>query len=279
MHKHMAHLFGNYEQCPTPWKHPTIFVLPRLQSRGAVPSTRRPFQTLRRAHRRRIVPRGWAQPAHASHAHPHGKRPAAFPPSSLHSVVVCPSKRRPLPTLGRAHRRPSAQNCATPLGATRPSPPPPPPRETPYHISAAQSPFGGRFPVHEAAVAYAAPLALPPIGAESRHDTGRNPPIPATPTPTGNALPRFRRPIPIRGAFAHPQGGRSRLPTPSPRLNRRAHRASATCARPYLPEELAELQIAASLPAFLLLPPSRLDAAVRSPCRFGDERWPWLQRA
>ena len=222
MHKHMATLIGNCEQCPTHWRRPTTFLLPSLQSRGAVPSTRRPFQTLRRAHRCRIAPRGWAQPAHASHAHPTGN--------------AMPRFRRPIS-------------------------------------------IRGAFSHPQAAFAYAALHASPPIGAESRHATGRNPPIIANPTPTGNALPRFRRPISKRGALFRPQGGRSHLPTPSPRLNRRARRASATCARLYLPEELAELQIAASLPAIFLLPPSRLDAAVPSSCRFGGERWPWLQRA
>ena len=32
-------------------------------------------------------------------------------------------------------------------------------------------------------------------------------------------------------------------------------------------------------PAVLLLPPSRLDAAVRFSCYFAGKRWPWLQRA
>ena len=59
-----------------------------------------------------------------------------------------PVHKRPLPTLRYTYRRPSAQNRAMPLGATRPSPPPPPPQETQCRVSAAQSPFGGRFPVH-----------------------------------------------------------------------------------------------------------------------------------
>ena len=78
MHKQMATLTGNCEQCPTPWRRPTTFLLPSLQSRGAVPSTRRPFQTLRCTHRRRIAPRSWAQPAHASHAHPTGNAMPRF---------------------------------------------------------------------------------------------------------------------------------------------------------------------------------------------------------
>ena len=39
------------------------------------------------------------------------------------------------------------------------------------------------------------------------------------------------------------------------------------------------LQIAGLLLAILVLPPSRLDVAVCSSCRFGGERWPWLLRA
>ena len=198
-------------------------------------------------------------------------------------LFCCPASNRGAlsrPQRGRFRR------CATHIavelchaaGRNPPMPATPTPRETPCRVSSAQSPFGGRFPIHKAAFAYATSRASSPIGAESRHAAGRHLPITAIPTPTGNALPRFRRPISKRGALFRTQGGRSRLPTPSPRLNRRAHRASATCARLYLPEELAELQIAASLPA-VLLPPSRLDAAVRSSCRFGGKRWPWLQRA
>ena len=203
----MATLIGNCGQCPTHWRRPTTFQLPSLQSRGVVPSTRRLFQTLRRTHRRRIAPRGWAQPAHASHAQPTENAMLHF--------------------------------------------------RSPISI-------WGAFSPPQAAFAYTALHAAPPIGAESRHAAGHNPPITATPTATGNALPCFRRPISKRGALFRPQGGRSHLLTPSPRLNRRARRASATCARLYLPEELAELQIAASLPAIFLLPPSRLDAAVCS---------------
>ena len=154
MHKHMATLIGNCEQSPTHWRHPTTFLLPSLQSRGAVPSTRRPFQTLCRvqcrpspqncatrlgvtrpcqprpphgkrnaafllpnlhsggvfpstgglclrcaahiaAHRRRIAPCRWAQPAHHRHPHPHRKRPAAFPSPNLQTRGVVPSTRRP----------------------------------------------------------------------------------------------------------------------------------------------------------------------------------------
>ena len=150
MHKHMATLIGNCEQCPTHWRRPTTFLLPSLQSRGAVPSTRRPFQTLRRAslqncatrlgatrpcqprpphgkhnaafpppnlhlggvfpstgglclrcaaritaHRRRIAPCHWAQPAHHRQPHPHWKRSAAFLSPNLQTRGVVPSTRRP----------------------------------------------------------------------------------------------------------------------------------------------------------------------------------------
>ena len=161
MHKHMPTLIGNCEQCPTHWRRPTTFLLPSLQSRGAVLSTRRPFQMLCRTHRYRIAPRGWAQPAHASHAHP--------------TRNAMPRFRRPISIRG-AFSRP------------------------------------------QAAFAYAVLYASPPIGAKLRHATGCNPPIIANPTPTGNALPRFRRPISKRGALFRPQGSRSppfnSLPSP-----------------------------------------------------------------
>ena len=205
-------------------------------------------------------------------------------PGDALPLFCCPaSNRGALSRPQGGHFRHCAARIAAELrhaaGRNPPMPATPTPRETQCRVSAAQSPFGGGFAVHKAAFAYAAPHASPPIGAESHHATGRNPPITTNPTPRGDALPRFRRPISKRGALFRPQGGRNRLPTPSPRLNRHAHRASVTCARLYLPEQLTELKISASLPFILLLPPSRLDAAVRSSCRFGGERWPWLQRA
>ena len=153
------------------------------------------------------------------------------------------------------------------------------PPKAPCCFPVAQSPNEGRCSVNKANVAGVAWRAPPPIAPESHHAAGCNPPIPATPKPRGNTLPRFCRPTSKRGALSCPQDGSSHLPTPSPPLNRSAHRASATCARQYLPEELVALQIAGLLPAVLVLPPSRLDVAVRSSCRFGGERWPWLLRA
>ena len=252
---------------------------------GVFPCTKRPLPTLGSAHRRPSL-QNCATPLGAT-------RPSQPPPPPRETPCrvfaaqsplggVFPCTKRPLPTLGSAHRRPSLQNCATPLGATRPSPPPPPPRETPCRVSAAQSPLGGVFPCTK--------RPLPTLGRAHRRPSAQNcatplvatRPSPPPPTPRETPCHVSVAQSPFGGGgggVARPQGGRSRLPTPSPRLNRRAHRASATCARLYLPEELAELQIAASLPAFFLLPPSRLDAAVRSSCRFGGEGWPWLQRA
>ena len=71
-----------------------------------------------------------------------------------------PVQRRPLPTLCCTYRRPSAENRAMPLDATRPSPPPPPPQETPCRVSVAQSPNEGRCSVHKAVVAT---FQLPPF--------------------------------------------------------------------------------------------------------------------
>ena len=108
MHKHMATLIGNCEHCPTPWKRPTTFLLPSLQSRGAVPSTTRPFQTLRHTHRRRIAPRGWAQPAHASYAHPTGNAlPRFLRPISIRGPFSRPQGGLCLRCVARivAHRR------------------------------------------------------------------------------------------------------------------------------------------------------------------------------
>ena len=101
MPKHMATLIGNCEQCPTHWRRPTTFLLPSLQSRGAVPSTRQPFQTLRHVHHCRIAPRGWAQPAHARHAHLTGN--------------AMPRFRRPISVIRLKGRRTPHQDLKGPL--------------------------------------------------------------------------------------------------------------------------------------------------------------------
>ena len=135
------------------------------------------------------------------------KRPTNFLSPNLQSRGAGPSTRRLFPTLPRVHRRPSPQNRATRLGATRPARQPPPPRETPCRNSVAQSPIEERWHVHKATSSDVAPRPSPPIAAELRHAAGRNPPIPPTPHPSGSALPRFCRSISKPGPFPRPQGG------------------------------------------------------------------------
>ena len=259
---------------------------------------------------------------HARHPHHPGKCPTAFPSPNLQSKSTFPSTRRSWLTLHRAHHRPSPQNRAMELGATRPSQPPPPPSETPCSISITHPSIEGRWPIHKAAVSNVTLRASPPIATELCHAVERNPPTPTPwempcrssvpqspiegrwhvhkvaaidaaprpsppivaelrhvagrnpPNPTGSAVPHFYRSICKRGALPRPQGGPSRLPTPSPPLDRRSHRALATRARLYLPEELVALRIAASLPTILVLPPSHLDVAIRSSCSFGGKDGP-----
>ena len=267
MHKHMATLFRNSGQCPNPPEAPYQFSVAQSPIEGRC--------TVHKAAISDTAP--CASPQNCATGLG-ATRPPPRPGSSL--PLFCPpiSKRgefsRPQGSHWHAHRRPSPQNHATQLGATRPSPPTPTPRERPCRNSVAQSPIEGRWHVRKAAAVDAAPRPSPPLATELRHAAGRNPP-----NPTGSALLRFHRSICKRGALPRPQSGPSRLLAPSPPLNRRAHRALATRARRYLLEELAVLWIAVSLPTVLVLLPSHLDVAVRSSCRFGGERWPWLLRA
>ena len=80
--------------------------------------------------------------------------------------------------------------------------------KAPCCFPVAQSPNEGRCSINKADIASAAWCALPPIAPELHHTAGCNTPIPATPKPTGKALPHFRRPTFQWESLSHPQGGR-----------------------------------------------------------------------
>ena len=157
-----------------------------LQTRGVFTYIRWALPTLRRAHRRRIAPWGWAQPAQT----PAPDAPCRFSVAQSPNEGRFTSTRQPLPCASP----PIGAESRHAAGRNPPSSPPPPPWEMSCRVSVAHSPIEERFTVQNAVLADDAPRASSPIGAESRHAAGHNPPIPANPQPHGKRPPAFLSP-------------------------------------------------------------------------------------